>query len=61
MKKRSTLVSAALFAAATLHAAWQPGLWGGFHTVGAAKYTTPPAYTNVFLDCHAATNYISSS
>ena len=61
MKKQSLLVLAALFAAATLYAAWQPGLWGGFHTAGAAKYTTPPAYTNVFLDCHAATNYISSS
>ena len=37
MKRQSLLVLAALFAAATLHAAWQPGRWGGFHTAGAAK------------------------
>ena len=42
-------------------AEWRPGLLGGFHTAGATAYATPPAYTNVFLDCHAATNYVSSS
>ena len=42
-------------------AEWRPGLLGGFHTAGAAVYATPPACTNVFFDCHAATNYLSSS
>ena len=49
------------FAAPNASAVWQPGLLGGFHTAGAAVYATPPARTNVFMDCHAATNYISSS
>ena len=58
----TTCASVALsFAALNALAVWQPGLWGGFHTSGATGYATPPARTNVFLDCHAATNYISSS
>ena len=42
--------------AATATAAWQPGLWGGFHTRGASDFTSPPIYTNVFPDTHCATN-----
>ena len=61
MKKTLLVATAVISLALTSHAAWRTGLLGGFHTAGAAKYTTPPAYTNVFLDCHAATNYISSS
>ena len=61
MKKTlSLMIMAALFAASS-EAAWRTGLLGGYHTAGAAQYGTAPAHTNVFLDCHAATNYISSS
>ena len=58
----TTCASVALsFAALNALAVWQPGLWGGFHTSGATGYATPPTYTNVFADCHAATNYVSST
>jgi hypothetical protein len=43
--------------AATATAAWQPGLWGGFHTRGASDFASPPIYTNVFSDTHCATNW----
>ena len=61
MKKTAAFLFAAAFLAAMSEAAWRPGLLGGFHTAGATNYATPPAYTNAFPDCHAATNYLSST
>ena len=61
MKKTILFILAAALAATMSKAAWRPGLLGGFHTSGAAKYTTPPTCTNTFLDCHAATNYVSTT
>ena len=61
MKKTILFILAAALAATMSKAAWRPGLLGGFHTSGAAKYTTPPTCTNTFLDCHAATNYVSAT